>query len=147
MQSITDGGGRRWSISLNTVSNRRVKAIVGLDLFGVADGDLLQRLCDEPALAVEVVYAMLSEDIKAAGITEEEFGSGLAPCIDAVQEALINEIVLFFPKQKRDLFHAARKSAEDEASKAGAEVLAAMDAAVRTKVRESLGRLRQQSGI
>jgi hypothetical protein len=100
MHQFKDSGDRTWSLSLNLGEAKRLKDALAVDLLDPAS---LQKLCDDPYTVANVLYALCEGQAKAAGITDEQFGALLAgDTIDAATDALLAEIVDFFPRRQRE---------------------------------------------
>lgn len=108
MKAFKDKDGRDWSVAIDVNAAKRVKAICQVDLFSVLEGKLIGELMADPALLVDVIYAVCKPEADAASITAEQFGSRLVgDAIDAATTALIEDLVDFFPKARRQLIRRA----------------------------------------
>jgi len=56
MKTFTDNAGRSWSITINVDAIRRTRTLVGVDLMGIVDGKLLEKLTADPVLLCDCVY-------------------------------------------------------------------------------------------
>ena len=110
MRTFKDNKGRTWEIALNVWQMKRLRDTLGIDLASVvganADGsvkvDLIDRIASDPVLLVDILWVLASAQAKAAGVTDEDFGSSLAG--DAIEEAtrsFLDELVDFFPGARR----------------------------------------------
>lgn len=115
MKVFKDSHGRDWSIAIDTVTAKRVKALLQFDLFA-SDID---SLSNNMILLVDVLYVVCKPQADAAGITDEQFGASMTgDVLDAASEALQEDIVDFFPLRRRLLTRKALakvKAATDEA--------------------------------
>jgi hypothetical protein len=108
MQTFTDAAGRTWSLAVNVDAIKRVKALAGVNLLDVVEGKLIERLVTDPVLLCDVLYALAKPEADAKGVTDEEFGRSMAgDAIDLATQALLEELVSFFPKGRRDLLRKA----------------------------------------
>lgn len=112
MHCFTDTQNRTWSLIVNVATIKRVRAlcdidlssIISLDPNGKANVDVLEKIANDPVLLVDVIYALVKPEADSKGITDEEFGTSMAgDCIETATEALLEEIVDFFPEAKRKI--------------------------------------------
>ena len=110
MKSFTDTTGRVWTITVNVGAIKRVRALCGVDLNAIVEVDeknnvttgLLERLSTDPVLLVDVLYAICKPECDAKGVSDEEFGCAMAgDAIEHATDALLDEVVDFFPEAKR----------------------------------------------
>ena len=135
MRTFKDNAGRTWSVTLNVLQMKRIRAHLGIDLVNVitldAGGkvkvDLVDRIANDPCLLVDILWVCVEDEAKAAGVTDEEFGRALAgDAIDEATKALLDELVDFFPGAKR-LF---LKKAVELSRKFGGEMTEALGKAL-----------------
>ncbi len=135
MRTFKDNAGRTWSVTLNVLQMKRIRAHLGIDLVNVitldAGGkvkvDLVDRIANDPCLLVDILWVCVEDEAKAAGVTDEEFGRALAgDAIDEATKALLDELVDFFPGAKR-LF---LKKAVELARKYTGDMTAALEKAL-----------------
>ena len=94
MPTFTDTAGRTWTVTVNVSGIKRVRDLLAVDLLDVANGDLLSRLADDPVLLVDVLYALLKPEADARGVTDEDFGRGLAGgVLDEASSALMKGLL------------------------------------------------------
>jgi len=102
MRTFTDTAARVWTLALSVDAMKRVKALTGVDFRDAASGRLLQELTNDPVLLCDVLYAVVKPEAEAKGVSDEEFGRGLAgDVIDQATTALLEELVDFFPLARR----------------------------------------------
>ena len=110
MRTFKDCEGRTWSVTLNVLQMKRIRANLGVDLVNVialdAGGkvkvDLVDRIASDPCLLVDILWVCVEEEAKAAGVTDEQFGRSLAgDAIEDATRAFLDELVDFFPGAKR----------------------------------------------
>jgi len=109
MKSFTDTLGRTWTLVVNVIAIKRVRALCNVDLnaiIEVEDGKpsarLLERLSGDPVLLVDVLYAVCKPECDQRNITDENFGAAMAgDAIDHATSALLDEVIDFFPEAKR----------------------------------------------
>ena len=106
MSTFKDNAGRTWSVTLNVLQMKRIRAQLGIDLVNVialdsggkVKTDLVDRIASDPCL----LWVCVGDEAKAAGVTDEEFGRSLAgDSIDEATAAFLDELVDFFPGAKR----------------------------------------------
>jgi hypothetical protein len=85
---------------MNLAAVKRVRGLVGVDLYKlVEDGyQALARLASDPVALADVLYCLVKDEADARGITDEEFGRGLAgDAILLAANAFVEELIDFFP--------------------------------------------------
>ena len=135
MRTFKDNAGGTWSVTLNVLQMKRIRAHLGIDLVNVitldAGGkvkvDLVDRIANDPCLLVDILWVCVEDEAKAAGVTDEEFGRSLAgESIEEATRAFLDELVDFFPGAKR-LF---LKKAVELSRKFGGEMTEALGKAL-----------------
>ena len=121
MRTFKDCEGRTWSVTLNVLQMKRIRANLGVDLVNVIALDaggkvkvdlvdriandpclLVDRIANDPCLLVDILGVCVEEEAKAAGVTDEQFGRSLAgDAIEDATRAFLDELVDFFPGAKR----------------------------------------------
>lgn len=110
MRQFTDTKDRVWEVELNVRQMKRVRDILGIDLVNVIqagkDGavatDTLDRVANDPILLVDILWVLCEGQAKAAGVTDDDFGSSLAgDSIADATRAFLDELVDFFPGARR----------------------------------------------
>ena len=112
MKSFTDNTGRTWTLVVNVATIKRVRALCGVDLNSIVDVEdgkpsakLLERLSGDPVLLVDVLYAVCRPECDQKGVSDEDFGAAMAgDAVEQATDALLDEIVDFFPAAKRKAF-------------------------------------------
>jgi hypothetical protein len=100
MRTFTDSVGRVWIVQINVAAVKRVRGLLGIDLYKLID-DGFQRLGEvvsDPVQLADVLYCLVKDEADARGLTDEDFGRGLAG--DAITEAadvFVEELIDFFP--------------------------------------------------
>lgn len=108
MKTFTDSTGRAWSIAVNVASIKRVRGMAGVDLLSILETDLLGKLSSDPVLLVDVLYSLVKPEADAAGVSDEDFGRALVgDAIDTATTALLEDLVDFFPSDRRALMRKA----------------------------------------
>lgn len=102
MKSFTDTAGRSWTIAINVDAIKRVRSLTQVDLLSVVEGTLIDQLGRDPILLVDVIYAACKPQADQQSVTAEQFGQAMAgDAIDGATQALLTELVDFFPKARR----------------------------------------------
>lgn len=110
MKTFTDNAGRTWTVALNVTTLKRVKSLCGVDLLDVVNdsGKLIERLVGDPVLLCDVIFALCKEQADAKSVSDEDFGCAMAgDPIETATTALLEELVDFFPKGKREVLRRA----------------------------------------
>ena len=93
---------------MNVETIKRVQGLLDVNLLDVVDGDLIERLVADPVLVCDVVYCVCKPEADKQGVSDEEFGRAMAgDAIHNAADALLEEIVDFFPPAKRKILSAA----------------------------------------
>lgn len=128
MHIFKDTNGKTWTIEVNVLAIKKVRAHCNINLLDVLDveqgGDgLLDRLAEDPVLLAEILYAICVPDQEKTEEKENAFMAALAG--DAVEQAtmaLLEEIADFFPKAKGALLRKVLKVARAQETKAAASL-------------------------
>lgn len=99
MKPFKDAEGRTWEVRVTVETIRRARDVAGVDLAKVIDpaAGVSERLADPVAL-VDVLYCCCREDAEKRGISDEQFGRGMAgDALDAGLTALLEDLADFFP--------------------------------------------------
>lgn len=98
MHTFTDNAKRTWTIAITVDAVKRVRASADVNLLGIIDAGLLDRLIRDPVLLCDVIYAACKPDADRQNITAEQFGQAMAgDAIDEATRALLEDLVDFFP--------------------------------------------------
>ncbi len=108
MQKFVDRKSNVWVVDIDATTLRRVKTIAGVNLLEFVEGDLVERLSHDFLLLGDVLYAVCKPQADKLGISDEEFGEGLAgDVIEEATRALLEGLVAFFPEPRRRLLQTA----------------------------------------
>jgi hypothetical protein len=148
LKTFVDNTGRAWTVTVNVDAIKRVRGLVNVDLLEVLDGKLLERLASDPILLCDLVYALCKPEADARQVSDEEFGRAMAgDAIDSATAALMEELVGFFPKGRRELLSKALgklRTLEAMALRAAEDRLDSP--ALEQEMAEALGKLGDSSG-
>lgn len=157
MQTFIDNSGRNWTVSLNTTTLKQVRALCKVDLMEAVEGKLVEQLATDPVLLCDVLYALCKDEAEKKNITDEDFGRGMAgDALEAGTEALLEELVNFFPKGRRTVLQAARKKQKiwDEKALTAAkafveseEIDKQVDTAIQAALKEETAAIVQQKTL
>jgi hypothetical protein len=102
MQVFRDNQGRIWTVAIDVAAVRRVRGVVGVDLFEAIHSNLLSRFGSDLALLTNVLYAVCLPQADLRGMTDEDFGAALTGkgILLAAAEALDGDILAFFPSPR-----------------------------------------------
>ena len=126
MNFFTDKTGRKWILNLNLGTAQRVRAECGVDLIntisftkdGVAT-DGLQGLVDDQYKVVEAIYHLCMTNPENEKIGPEQFVELFdAELVEAATDALMKEIINFFPPAKRKMLTLIYEKTRDLKEKA-----------------------------
>ena len=103
MARFSDTNGRPWDVRIDINAIRRVRAAFGLDLAKIlASPDSLAALYGDIVQLVDVIYTICKPQADASGVSDIQFGEGLAGdvlgmAIEAFEQAAID----FLPESRR----------------------------------------------
>jgi hypothetical protein len=100
MHIFKDNAGRSWTIAINVYAVKHVKALIGVDLYGLIDKEFqsLDRLLSDPVTLVDVIYCLCKDDADRLGISDQEFGRGIGgDSLERATDAFLEELTDFFP--------------------------------------------------
>ena len=137
MKTFRDTAGREWAITVDVNAIKRVMKApiehmgeplkVNLLALVEPDSDLLKKVVEYPPLVCDIAYALCKPQCDEKNVTDEDFGRAMAgDAIDLAATALLEELVSFFPKGRRELLAKALgklKQLESIALAAAAEKL------------------------
>jgi len=110
MRTFRDTEGRDWQVTVNVRTVKEVRSALGVDLAdavtvakdGTVRADLVERIAGDPCLLADILWVICREDAKGRGVSDVGFGRALAgDVIERATEALLDELVDFFPGAKR----------------------------------------------
>ena len=108
MKTFKDNEGRTWTVKVNISTVKRVKSLLGINIFDAIEKDLIARLVSDTILLVDVLYVICKPEAELKNVSDEQFGEGLAgDVITAATTALLEELVDFFPEAKRQVLQKA----------------------------------------
>lgn len=128
MHQFTDRSGRRWLVQIDVSTIKRVRSLTGVNLLDIVNGELIERLCNDPLLLADVLFAVVQPQAATQGISDEAFGQGLAGnAIAEATTALLSGLVDFFPEPKSRLIGKAASKYQQVQNRALAMIEAQID--------------------
>ena len=119
MRTFKDNADRQWTLAINVDTIRRVRAMLAVDLLEAVEGKLIERLVGDPILLCDVIYVICKPEADQKSISDEDFGRAMAgDAIDLATSSLLEELVDFFPKNRRQLLAKALVKFRDLETKA-----------------------------
>lgn len=103
MHTFTDARGRAWDVVIDVSAIKRVKGLLGLNLYDLVDDGAkgLGELLGDPCKLVDVIYVLCREQCQAQGLSDEDFGRGFSgDSLEAAGEAFVEELLSFFPNRQ-----------------------------------------------
>jgi hypothetical protein len=100
MKSFKDTEGREWIVKINVAAIKRVKGLLGIDLYLLVDDGFkgLSKLIADPIQLVDVVYVLCKGKADERNVTDEQFGEAMAgDAIEHAAKAFVLELTDFFP--------------------------------------------------
>lgn len=138
MKTFTDTTGRSWAITINVDTVKRVRGLVDVDLLGIADGTLIEKLYRDPILLCDVVYAVCKPEADERNLSDEEFGRAMAgDAIDNATKVLLEELVDFSPSPRdRAVLQRVLEASQQAMERARDVVEARLDSGVLERIIE-----------
>jgi hypothetical protein len=100
MHTFRDNAGNVWSLSITVAAVKRVRGLIGVDLFALVENgfEKLGKLVSDPVDLADVLYCLLKEECDPRRMSDEDFGRGLAgDVIGLAADAFVDELIDFFP--------------------------------------------------
>lgn len=100
MRVFKDNAGRAWAIAVHVAAVKKVRGLLGLDLYSLVDDRFqgLGKLLSDPVTLVDVLYVLCKDEADKLGVTDEDFGRAMAgDAIEHASAAFLEEFTDFFP--------------------------------------------------
>jgi hypothetical protein len=100
MKTFVDNAGRVWCIQIHVAAVKRVRGLVGVDLFALVDEEFagLSKLLGDPVSLVDVLYCLCKDEADKRTVTDEDFGRSMGgDALEKAVEAFLAELTDFFP--------------------------------------------------
>jgi hypothetical protein len=139
MKTFQDNAGRTWTLSVNIATVRRVRDILGVDLLDIDEGDLFTKLADNPILLGDILFVLIKPEAEKLGISDEDFGYAMGgDAFEAASDALMVDLIDFFPTPKRNLLKKVLQKAKVYQDKLGKQADAQIEAGELDKIFEKI---------
>ncbi len=117
MKNFTDNQGRQWTLEVNVNAIKRVRGLVGVDLYALLSDGLkpLGELLGDPCKFVDVLYCLCKSEADARKVDDSDFGRAMVgDVLTLAADALVEELINFFPnaRGRQAMTEALRKSKE-----------------------------------
>lgn len=128
MRTFKDRRGNTWTIDINVLSIKKIRAHCNINLLDVLDinqgeDGLLARLADDPVLLADILYAICVPDKEKDPDAEAAFMAAIAgDVVDQATWALLEDIADFFPKAKGAALRKVIEIAKQQEEKTAATV-------------------------
>lgn len=110
MRKFEDRNGRTWEVSINALAMKRLKA-AEVDLVDKPVMEEIARIASNPILLCDVLFIVSKPMDGGDAPSEEGFAESMSgESLEAATEALIQEIIDFFPRQKPALSKAYERA-------------------------------------
>jgi len=129
MKIWKDAKGNEYKTQITVAEVRELKTALGVNLMEIATGDLLTKISEDIVLLCDILYVIHSEQAKAYGISDADFGRNLyGDALDEATKAFVEETINFFPSQRtRALMTKAMKMGEERMDEALDKAEAALE--------------------
>lgn len=136
MKSFIDTTGRTWELIVNVSTIKRVRGLCDVNIIDIItvdennkpNADLLERLASDPVLLVDVLYAVCKPECDIKNVNDEQFGVAMSgDVIEKATQALLEEIVDFFPEAKRRVFQKVLQTTQRFATAANQKLQVLLD--------------------
>lgn len=103
MEIFKDLKGREWRLQITVGTIRKVRSVLGLDLYDVSSEGFIQVIVDETEKLIDMFYLILEDQAKELGVDGQGFAEGFSgEVIDEATTAFLDELTNFFPRSKRE---------------------------------------------
>lgn len=103
-RSFKDEQGRPWDLCINVGTLKTVRTQAKIDLLDIENGSLFEDLANDPVKLGDVLWVLCEQQATKQNVTDEEFGRSLAgDSLSDASDALMEEIIDFFPKPRREM--------------------------------------------
>lgn len=127
MKQFKDALERTWSITVTVASIKAVRDVTGVDLSRIFS-DQSKSLFDDVAVFATVLWVLVERQAIERGVDEARFAEGLLGDVwDSATDALLQEVIDFFPSGRRKIFQATKDKATVEAKLLEAKALKMID--------------------
>ncbi|MGO9111168.1 MAG: hypothetical protein ACLP9L_18240 [Thermoguttaceae bacterium] len=142
MKTFKDSKDRNWSLEINCDSIEQIKADCGCNVLDVLDpqSDLSQEIMAYPPLAAKLIFAAVAEQAKIKEVDDREFRRSMnGDALSAAHDALMEEIINFSPKYRRNVAAAVlEKNRDVQNAAAELAMIKLQDPELKTKIMTAL---------
>lgn len=100
MKTFRDESGREWAIVIHVSAIKRVRELLGIDLYKLIDDGFkpLGELMADPVRLVDVLYVLCKREADERHVSDEQFGEAMyGETIERAGAAFLDEFAGFFP--------------------------------------------------
>jgi len=128
MSHFTDTANRRWNLSINVGTVKRVRELTDVDLLAILDRpQMLNELAGDPVRFVDVLFVIIKPQADSLDVTDEQFGETLdGSAIEAATDAFLEALVDFFPGARKATLQKVLRRAKENSDKAEAMLTQAL---------------------
>jgi hypothetical protein len=131
MRAFKDTKGRTWSVEITVASVKRVKSLVGVDLYALADDGLkpLGVLLADVLKLMDVLFVLARDEKGAPPESDESFAEALAgDVLGDAADAFVDALIDFFPRARaRKALAAVRNKSKAVAEKVFEQAMKDLD--------------------
>ena len=122
MSHFTDTANRRWNLSINVGTVKRVRELTDVDLLAILDRpQMLNDLAGDPVRFVDVLFVVIKPQADSLNVTDEQFGESLdGSSIESATDAFLEALVDFFPGARKATLQKVLRRAKETSEKAEA---------------------------
>jgi hypothetical protein len=134
MKSFKDGTGRIWEVNITAAAIKRVKSLIGVDLYALIEDGFkpFMELIESPVELVDVLYCVCKPQADSLAVTDEQFGEQMAgDVLLAASEAFAESYADFFrePRIRAQMRELRRKMkvVQDRLTERGERLVSSLD--------------------
>ncbi|HBJ34223.1 MAG TPA: hypothetical protein DDZ51_05545 [Planctomycetaceae bacterium] len=124
MSHFTDTENRRWNLSINVGTVKRVRELTNIDLLAILDRpQMLNDLAGDPVRFVDVLFVIIKPQADSLDVSDEQFGEALdGSAIESATDAFLEALVDFFPGARKATLQKVLSRAKETNAKAEAKL-------------------------
>jgi|688.fasta_scaffold65264_10 hypothetical protein len=123
MKEFKDDMGRTWTVHLSCASLKRVAAHAGFDIADITNGKALDLFGGNTTHLLDILWPLVKADAEKREIDIDSFGDGLrGDCMADAAAVLQEELLTFFPSQRRALMQKLLAKMEKVVAEASVEL-------------------------
>lgn len=103
MHSFKDTDGRDWPFAINVLAVKRVRAVVGVDLYGLVDDGFrgLAEFLGDPVKLVDVLWVLCEAEALKRQVSPDDFAAAMGgDSLERAADAFVAELIDFFPNPR-----------------------------------------------